>query len=112
GRPHLRSAEPPPEPDLRPGRHLRRRDDHLLRHRPGDQRGHAAAGAPLRPGPRHRRAGDAEVSAHAVPAQQRGNWDWDFALEIAPDIWEGMVETIKLTVVGISLALVLGLVFA
>jgi polar amino acid transport system permease protein len=52
------------------------------------------------------------VSPAAILAQQRGDWDWDFALEIVPEVWEGMVETIKLTAIGISFALVLGLVLA
>lgn len=52
------------------------------------------------------------MSAAAVLAQTSGDWDWDFAFEILPEIWEGMVETIRLTVVAISFALVLGLVFA
>lgn len=52
------------------------------------------------------------MSVAAVLAQTRGDWDWDFAFEILPDIWEGMVETIKLTVIAISFALVLGLFFA
>lgn len=43
---------------------------------------------------------------------QTGDWDWSFAREITPEIWDGMVETIKLTVVAISLALVAGLVLA
>jgi polar amino acid transport system permease protein len=39
-------------------------------------------------------------------------WDWDFAREILPDVWDGMVDTIQLTVVALVLAMTLGLVLA
>jgi len=52
------------------------------------------------------------VASDGIVAQQRGDWDWDFASEIVPDLWAGMVETIRLTAVGIAVALVLGLVLA
>lgn len=50
------------------------------------------------------------VTAHLLA--QQDEWDWDFAREIAPDIWEGMLTTIRLTAIGISLALGLGLLLA
>ena len=39
-------------------------------------------------------------------------WDWEFAGDILPDLLEGLWVTVKLTVLGISLALALGLVLA
>jgi polar amino acid transport system permease protein len=39
-------------------------------------------------------------------------WDWDFALEILPDLLRAFWVTLQVTVAGMSLALVLGLVWA
>lgn len=39
-------------------------------------------------------------------------WDSEFAWEILPTVWDGMVTTIAATLVGIVFALVLGLVLA
>lgn len=40
------------------------------------------------------------------------NWDTAFALEILPDLWDGMVVIIWNTALGIVIAMVLGLVLA
>lgn len=45
-------------------------------------------------------------------AQAGGDWDWEFAREHFPELLEGMWVTIRLTLVGISMALVLGLFLA
>ncbi len=39
-------------------------------------------------------------------------WDWEFAREITPDLLRGLGVTIRATFAGITLAIVLGLVFA
>jgi polar amino acid transport system permease protein len=39
-------------------------------------------------------------------------WDWDFALRILPDLLRALVVTVEATVLGMSLALVLGLLWA
>ncbi len=39
-------------------------------------------------------------------------WDWEFALEILPDLLEGLVVTVEATIGGFALAAVLGLLFA
>ncbi|MEX0761331.1 MAG: ectoine/hydroxyectoine ABC transporter permease subunit EhuD [Dehalococcoidia bacterium] len=39
-------------------------------------------------------------------------WDWEFAIDIIPDLLDGLVVTVQATLVGISIAMVLGLVFA
>lgn len=39
-------------------------------------------------------------------------WDWDFTLQILPDLLRAFLVTIQVTVSGMSLALVLGLVWA
>lgn len=39
-------------------------------------------------------------------------WDWEFAWEILPDLLEGLWTTVRLTLVSIAIALVLGLVLA
>ncbi|MEU0932345.1 MULTISPECIES: ectoine/hydroxyectoine ABC transporter permease subunit EhuD [unclassified Embleya] len=40
------------------------------------------------------------------------SWDWDYAWEIVPDLWSGMLVALQATAYGYVLALVLGLVFA
>lgn len=39
-------------------------------------------------------------------------WDWDFAGEILPDLLRGLWVTVRITLLGVALALVLGLVLA
>lgn len=39
-------------------------------------------------------------------------WDWEFAREILPDLLEGLWVTVRLTLMGVALAVVLGLVLA
>jgi len=39
-------------------------------------------------------------------------WDWDFSLEILPDLLRALLVTVEATVLGMALALVLGLVWA
>lgn len=39
-------------------------------------------------------------------------WDWEFAVEIFPEVWSGMLTIVWATIVGLVIALVLGLVFA
>ena len=39
-------------------------------------------------------------------------WDWDFVWEIFPDVWDGMVTIILATILGITIAMVLGLFLA
>lgn len=39
-------------------------------------------------------------------------WDWDFAARKLPELLEGLLVTVKLTVTSIAIALVLGLVLA
>lgn len=39
-------------------------------------------------------------------------WDTEFALSIIPDLWRGMVVIVQATVMGITIAMVLGLVLA
>lgn len=39
-------------------------------------------------------------------------WDWDFTLQILPDLLRAFLVTVQVTVLGMSLALVLGLVLA
>lgn len=45
-------------------------------------------------------------------ASQRGVWDWDFALEILPDIVRGLWQTVQATLLGITIGMILGLVLA
>lgn len=45
-------------------------------------------------------------------APQSGSWDWGFAAEIVPYLAEGLWVTIQATLLGISLALVMGLALA
>ncbi|WP_406289048.1 ectoine/hydroxyectoine ABC transporter permease subunit EhuD [Embleya sp. NBC_00896] len=37
------------------------------------------------------------------------NWDWDYAWDIVPDLWDGMLVALQATLYGYVLALVLGL---
>ena len=39
-------------------------------------------------------------------------WDWDFAREILPDLLRALLVTVQATLLGMSLALVLGLIWA
>jgi len=39
-------------------------------------------------------------------------WDWDYAWDIVPDLWDGMLVALQATLYGYALALVLGLVLA
>ena len=43
--------------------------------------------------------------AQVAPA----TWDWDIVQTMLPDLWRGLVVTLQATVVGITLAMVLGL---
>lgn len=47
-----------------------------------------------------------------VLAQQPATWDWGFALDILPDLLRGLWLTVQITVLGLVLAMTLGLVFA
>lgn len=47
-----------------------------------------------------------------ILAASRETWDWDFALEILPELLRGLWVTVKLTIASISLALVGGLALA
>ncbi|WP_436777506.1 ectoine/hydroxyectoine ABC transporter permease subunit EhuD [Yinghuangia sp. YIM S09857] len=40
------------------------------------------------------------------------NWDWDYAWDIVPDLWDGMLVALEATAYGYVLALVLGLALA
>jgi polar amino acid transport system permease protein len=42
----------------------------------------------------------------------QGVWDWDFALQILPALLEGLQVTVQATIMGILLAMTLGLVLA
>lgn len=42
----------------------------------------------------------------------RRTWRWDYAFEILPDMVEGMLVTIAVTLIGIAIAVVLGLFMA
>lgn len=42
----------------------------------------------------------------------RGDWDWQFAMDIVPFLLEGLWLTVQATLLGISVALVLGLALA
>jgi len=52
------------------------------------------------------------VVGSPVLAQGRGTWDWEFAWEILPDLLRGMWVTVQIAVLGMGIALVLGLVLA
>lgn len=45
-------------------------------------------------------------------AQQPATWDWEFAFEILPDLLRGLWVTVQITVLGLVLAMTLGLAFA
>ncbi|MPY93492.1 MAG: ectoine/hydroxyectoine ABC transporter permease subunit EhuD [Acidimicrobiia bacterium] len=45
-------------------------------------------------------------------AQAPSTWDWDFAIEILPELLRGLWVTVRLTLLGITLALIFGLVLA
>lgn len=48
----------------------------------------------------------------SVLGQQPATWDWDFVGEILPDMARGLWVTVQITVVGLVVAMTLGLVFA
>lgn len=39
-------------------------------------------------------------------------WDWGYTWEILPDLWDGLLVTLRATFVGIIIALILGLILA
>jgi polar amino acid transport system permease protein len=49
-----------------------------------------------------------------VVAQRRppDEWNWDFAFEILPDLAEGLWLTVRITILGLAVAMTLGLVLA
>lgn len=52
------------------------------------------------------------MSAVLAQRQAPKTWDWDFALDILPDLLAGLWTTVRLTAMSIAIALVLGLVLA
>lgn len=52
------------------------------------------------------------MSAALLAQQSQGNWDWEFALEILPELLEGLSVTVQATILGILVAMSVGLVFA
>lgn len=40
------------------------------------------------------------------------SWDWQFALEVLPQLWRGFIVTLEVTFFGIIIALILGLILA
>ena len=49
---------------------------------------------------------------NALLAQASGNWDWEFVWEILPRLLRGLWVTVQLTLLGITLAFIGGLVLA
>lgn len=47
-----------------------------------------------------------------VLAQSSWSWDWEYAAEIAPLIFRGLIQTVQATLVGITLGVTLGLILA
>jgi len=39
-------------------------------------------------------------------------WDWKFAWEIMPTLWQGLIVTIQATILGTIVAMIVGMVFA
>jgi len=52
------------------------------------------------------------VSAGLLAQQSQGDWDWEFAREILPALLEGLKVTVQATILGILVAMTLGLVLA
>jgi polar amino acid transport system permease protein len=52
------------------------------------------------------------VTGGVLAQQSQGDWDWDFALEILPALLEGLKVTVQATILGILVAMTLGLVLA
>ena len=52
------------------------------------------------------------MTAGLLAQQSQGDWDWDFALEILPALLEGLKVTVQATILGILMAMALGLVLA
>lgn len=52
------------------------------------------------------------MTAGLLAQQSQGDWDWDFALEILPALLEGLKVTVQATILGILVAMTLGLVLA
>jgi polar amino acid transport system permease protein len=52
------------------------------------------------------------VTGAAVAQASPATWDWDIAQRMIPDLLEGLWVTIQATLVGITVAMVLGLVLA
>lgn len=52
------------------------------------------------------------MSARPLAQQSQGDWDWDFALEILPALLQGLKVTVQATILGILVAMTLGLVLA
>lgn len=50
--------------------------------------------------------------AGSPPRSAPSTWDWSFAREILPDLLRGLWVTVQLAVLGMAIALVLGLVLA
>lgn len=42
----------------------------------------------------------------------RPKWNWEFAWEVLPELWGGMVTLIQATIAGITIAMILGLFLA
>lgn len=52
------------------------------------------------------------AAALAQAATEPATWDWEFAAEILPPLLGGLWVTVKVTLVGITVAMLLGLVLA
>ncbi|MBT6542817.1 MAG: ABC transporter permease subunit, partial [Rhodobacteraceae bacterium] len=39
-------------------------------------------------------------------------WDWEFSIQILPQLWKGVKVTIQATILGTMIAMTLGLVLA
>ncbi len=52
------------------------------------------------------------MRAFVIPTEGGQTWDNDFAVSIIPDLLEGLWTTIQVTLLGMAIALVLGLVVA
>jgi len=52
------------------------------------------------------------VTTRLLAQGAQGDWDWNFALEILPLLLRGLVVTVQATIMGILVAMTLGLVLA
>jgi polar amino acid transport system permease protein len=52
------------------------------------------------------------VTGRLLAQQSQGDWDWEFALEILPALLQGLKVTVQATIMGILVAMTLGLVLA